>query len=86
MVRKLIKHEILRTGPLLGLILGVGTLTRVLGSGVLASLRFPLLSAVSAVIGFIAVAFPWPLGNLEAYSWGLLTRVRRRKGRLALLR
>ena len=31
MVRKLIKHEILRTGPLLGLILGVGTLT-VLGS------------------------------------------------------
>jgi len=85
MVRKLIKHEILRTGPLLGLILGVGTLT-VLGSGVLASLRFPLLSAVSAVIGFIAVAFPWPLGNLEAYSWGLLTRVRRRKGRLALLR
>ena len=85
MVRKLIKHEILRTGPLLGLILGVGTLT-VLGSGVLASLRFPLLSAVSAVIGFIAVAFPWPMGNLEAYSWGLLTRVRRRKGRLALLR
>ena len=85
MVRKLIKHEILRTGPLLGLILDVGTLT-VLGSGVLASLRFPLLSAVSAVIGFIAVAFPWPLGNLEAYSWGLLTRVRRRKGRLALLR
>ena len=39
MVRKLIKHEILRTGPLLGLILDVGTLT-VLGSGVLASLRF----------------------------------------------
>ena len=24
--------------------------------------------------------------NKEAYSWGLLTRVRRRKGRLALLR
>lgn len=75
MVRKLIKHEILRTGPLLGLILGVGTLT-VLGSGVLASLRFPLLSTVSAVIGFIAVAFPWPLGNLALTidfwrtSWG----------------
>ena len=59
MVRKLIKHEALRTGPIVGLILGVGTLV-LLGSGFLSHFNIPVVSAVFGVFGLFLVGAMWP--------------------------
>lgn len=75
MVRKLIKHEILRTGPMMGLVFGVGTLV-LLGSGFLTHLNIPVVSAVFGVFGLFLVGGMWPLSQLALAvdfwrtSWG----------------
>ena len=75
MVRTLIKHEVLRTGPMMGLILGVGTLV-LLGSGFLTHLNIPVVSAVFGVFGLFLVGGMWPLSQLALAvdfwrtSWG----------------
>ena len=75
MVRTLIKHEILRTGPMMGLILGVGALV-LLGSGFLCHLNIPVISVVFGVFGLFLVGGMWPFIQLVLAvdfwrtSWG----------------
>lgn len=63
MIRKLIKHEALRTGPKAGTILGIFTLV-VLLCGVFARFNFPMISAFVGQVGTIAIVSAWPVINV----------------------
>lgn len=63
MIRNLIKHEALRTGPRAGTILGIFTLG-MLSCGLFARFNFPVISTIIGWVGSTAIVLAWPVINV----------------------